>query len=181
MDIKRVEQAVRVILEEVGENPSREGLVETPNRVARYFQEVCSGLNESPPDLKVFTNEEKYNQMITVKDISYYSMCEHHLVTFFGTVAVGYIPTDKYVGLSKIARTVEYFSRKPQVQERLTEEIADYLFDGLKPQGLIVVVKGRHMCVEARGVKKPNTETITSAIRGDIDKQEFLHLLNTTK
>ena len=181
MDIKKVEEAVKVILTEMGEDINREGLIETPNRVARYFQEIGSAIVTEPPNLKVFTNEEEYDQMIVVKEIPYYSICEHHLVTFFGTVAVGYIPNGKYVGLSKVARTVDYFSRKPQVQERLTEEIADYLFKGLEPQGLIVVVKGRHFCMEARGIKKPGAETVTSAIRGDIDKQEFLQLLNTTK
>ena len=177
----RIEEAVKIILEEIGEAVSREGLIETPKRVAKMFLEVCSSLREEPPDLKVFTNEENYNQMVIVKDIPYYSLCEHHLVTFFGTASVGYIPRKKYVGLSKIARTVEYFAKKPQVQERLTEEVADYLFNGLEPEGLIVVVKGRHLCMEARGVKKTGAETVTSAIRGYIDKQEFLHLLNTTK
>ena len=177
----RIEEAVKIILEEIGEDVSREGLIETPKRVAKMFLEVCSSLKEEPPDLKVFTNEENYNQMVIVKDIPYYSLCEHHLVTFFGTASVGYIPRKKYVGLSKIARTVEYFAKKPQVQERLTEEVADYLFNGLEPEGLIVVIKGRHLCMESRGIKKTGAETVTSAIRGYIDKQEFLQLLNTTK
>ena len=181
MNIKRVEEAIKVILEEIGENPEREGLVETPNRVARMYEEICSALHTPPPDLKVFTNEEEYDQMIIVKEIPFYSLCEHHLVTFFGKASVGYIPNGKYVGLSKIAKTVDYFARKPQVQERLTEEIADYLFDGLTPQGLIVVVKARHLCMEARGIKKSGAETVTSAIKGDIDKNEFLQLLDTMK
>lgn len=181
MNIKKVEEAVKVILSEMGEDVDREGLLDTPNRVARYFKETSLALVSDPPNLQAFTNEEEYDQMIIVKDIQFHSMCEHHLVTFFGTASVGYIPNDKYIGLSKIARTVEYFSRKPQVQERLTEEVADYLFDGLDPQGLIVVVKGRHMCMESRGVRKANTETVTSAIRGKIDKQEFLHLIDSTK
>lgn len=179
MDMRKVEDAVRTILTEIGENPDREGLLETPNRVARYYKEVCEGLNIEPPDLKVFTNEEGYDQMIIVRDIPYYSLCEHHLVTFFGTVDVGYIPNGKYVGLSKIARTVTHFSKKPQIQERLTEEVANYLFEGLDPQGLIVVINGRHMCVEARGAKSMGSSTITSAIRGDIDKSEFLKLVNS--
>lgn len=177
MNIQKVEDAVRVLLTELGEDVTREGLVETPNRVARYFQEVCASLRNPAPDLKDFANEEAYDQMVIVKDIPYYSLCEHHLVTFFGTVAVGYIPKDRYVGLSKIARVVEHFARKPQVQERLTQEVANYLFDGLNPEGVIVVVTGRHMCVESRGAKKSGVETVTSAIRGDIDKTEFLNLI----
>lgn len=179
MDVKRVEDAVRVILEEIGEDPDREGLVETPNRVARMFQEVCGSLKNDPPNLKVFENDADYDQMVIVKDIPFYSLCEHHLVTFFGTVSVGYLPKGKVVGLSKIGRTVEYFARKPQLQERLTQEIADYLFDGIQPEGLIVMVKARHMCVESRGVKKPNCPTVTCAIKGRIDKNEFLNLLQT--
>lgn len=181
MDVSRVEQAVRVILEEIGEDPDREGLIETPNRVARMYQEICGSLKEEPPHLKVFTNDAEYNQMVIVKDIPFYSLCEHHLATFFGTVSVGYLPNSKVVGLSKIGRTVEFFAKKPQLQERMTQEIADYLFDGLEPDGLIVMAKARHMCVESRGVKKSNCPTVTCAIKGDIDKQEFLNLLESTK
>lgn len=181
MNVERVEKAVTAILEEIGEDPSREGLVETPNRVARMFQEICSSLNDAPPELKVFTNDAGYDQMVIVKDIPFYSLCEHHLATFFGTVSVGYLPKDKVVGLSKIGRTVEFFSKKPQLQERLTQEIANYLYDGLEPEGLIVMAKARHMCVESRGVKKSNCPTVTCAIKGNIDKQEFLNLLESTK
>jgi len=181
MNMTRVEHAIRVILEEIGEDPDREGLVETPSRVARMFQEICGSLQKEPPALKVFTNDAGYDQMIIVKDIPFYSLCEHHLATFFGTVSIGYLPNGKVVGLSKMGRTVEYFARKPQLQERLTQEIADYLFEGIQPEGLIVMAKARHMCVESRGVKKSNCPTVTCAIKGKIDKQEFLNLLESTK
>jgi len=177
----KISQAIKTILYEVGEDITREGILETPDRVMKMYREIYGGLLSKPPDLKVFTNKEGYDQMIIVKEIPFYSTCEHHLVPFFGMVSVGYIPRGYYVGLSKIARTVEHFSRKPQVQERLTQEIAEYLFGGLQPLGLMTVVKARHLCMEMRGIKKPGAETITSVVLGDIDKDEFLSFLGSVK
>ncbi|HOA84106.1 MAG TPA: GTP cyclohydrolase I [Thermodesulfovibrio thiophilus] len=147
----------------------------------REVQEITKvSIEELEQEQTMYNFEVEENHTYIANDIWVHN-CEHHLVTFFGKASVGYIPNGKYVGLSKIARTIDYFARKPQVQERLTEEIADYLFKGLTPQGLIVVVKARHLCMEARGIKKSGGETVTSAIKGDIDKNEFLQLLDTTK
>jgi GTP cyclohydrolase I len=181
MNEQKVMDSVRTILDEIGDDPEREGILETPKRVMEMYKEVFRGLTDDSPNLKVFTNKDGYDQMIVETDIPYYSYCEHHLVPFFGKAYVGYIPNGKYVGLSKIVRTVDYFARKPQIQERLTEEIADYLFDGLTPQGLIVVVDGRHLCVESRGIKKSGVMTTTSAIRGDIDKSEFFDIISGSR
>ena len=177
MNVEKVEKAVETILDEIGENPDREGLKETPNRVARMYQEVFKGLNEEPPNLKAFTNKDGYDQMIVEDRIPYYSYCEHHLVPFFGEAHFGYVPNGKYIGLSKIVRTVTHFARKPQIQERMTEEIADFLFENLQPHGLMVLIEGRHLCVESRGAKKSGVKTTTSAIRGDFDKTEFFDII----
>ena len=173
----KMEEAVKTILQEMGEDVTREGLRDTPKRVAAMFLEVSESLGQEPPKIALFTNEEKYDQMVTVDKIKYFSMCEHHLVTFFGTVAVGYLPDKKYIGLSKIPRIVKYFASKPQIQEKLTQEIADYLFDTMEPIGLIVVVTGEHMCVGSRGAKQPGVITTTCAIKGNIDKNEFFTLI----
>jgi len=168
-------KAGRRILETVGDNPDREGLVETPARWARAMMEVTRGLREDAPPLKVFESDN--NEMIVQKDIWFYSMCEHHLVPFFGVAHVGYIANGKVVGLSKIARTVEFFAARPQIQEELTSQIADRLYDALNPMGLIVVMEAEHLCMAMRGIKKPGVKAMTSAIRGGIDKPEFFSIL----
>lgn len=173
----RIAELITELLAEIGEDPTRAGVIDTPQRVERMYQEICAGLKEAAPACTAFDNEEHYDQMVIVKDIPFYSLCEHHLVPFFGKAHVGYLPADKYIGLSKIARVVEHYAKRPQVQERLTKQVSDYLFNLLEPAGIIVVLEAEHLCMSSRGVKKPGTKTITSAIEGNIDKGEFLSLL----
>jgi GTP cyclohydrolase I len=169
VDHARIEKAVREILYAIGEDPDRDGLIDTPGRVARAYAEQFSGLNQSPEDVlnKVF--DVDHDEMILVRDIEVYSTCEHHLVPFFGMAHVGYIPNDKgqVTGLSKLARLVDVFARRPQVQERMTSQIADALMRVLDPRGVIVVIECEHLCMTMRGVRKPGAKTITSAVRGD--------------
>ncbi|MGI6066143.1 MAG: GTP cyclohydrolase I FolE [Bacillota bacterium] len=168
MDKEKIERAVREILEAIGENPEREGLVNTPKRVARMFEEIFGGLEEDPTKhLNVQFAEEKHEEMVVVKDIPIYSMCEHHLMPFYGQAHVAYIPKGgKITGLSKLARTVECYAKRPQLQERLTSQVADSIMKVLSPRGVLVVIEAEHMCMTMRGVKKPGSKTITSAVRG---------------
>ncbi|MGI6629026.1 MAG: GTP cyclohydrolase I FolE [Bacillota bacterium] len=168
MDKERIEHAVREILEAIGEDPQREGLVDTPKRVARMYEEIFCGLQEdAKKHLMVQFFDEKHEEMVLVKDIPLYSMCEHHLMPFYGKAHVAYIPRKgKITGLSKLARTVECFAKRPQVQERLTSQIADAIMETLEPRGVLVVIEAEHMCMTMRGVKKPGSATITSAVRG---------------
>ncbi len=166
VDHERIERAVREILAAVGEDPDREGLRETPQRVARMYAELFGGLHEEPREhLKKFFTE-KYDEMVLVRDISFNSMCEHHLLPFMGKVHIGYIPDGRVVGLSKLARVVESISRRPQVQERMTEEIADLLISELKVKGVAVVIEATHTCMTIRGIRKPGSECVTSAMKG---------------
>ena len=166
VDLPRIEKAVREILAAVGEDPDREGLLETPSRVARMYREMFSGLHSEPSEhlQKVFT--EKYDEVVLVRDISFCSMCEHHLLPFTGKAHIGYMPDGKVVGLSKLARVVEGFARRPQVQERLTEQIADLLVNELNAKGVAVVVEATHSCMTIRGVRKPGSLCVTSAMKG---------------
>ncbi len=166
VDHARIEAAVREILVAVGEDPDREGLLETPARVARMYAELFSGLHEDPKVhlQKFFT--EKYDEVVLVRDISFNSMCEHHLLPFMGKTHIGYIPKGKVVGLSKLARVVESVSRRPQVQERMTEEIANLLVSELDAKGVAVVVEATHSCMTIRGVRKPGSLCVTSAMKG---------------
>lgn len=162
-----IEKSVRQILTNIGENPDREGLQRTPDRVARMYQELMAGYHTDPVKLindALFSVD--YNEMVVVKDIDFYSLCEHHLLPFLGKAHVAYIPDKKVVGLSKIPRIVEMFGRRLQVQERMTQQIADFINEVLQPQGVAVVVEGVHMCMMMRGIKKANASMITSAIRG---------------
>ncbi|KPI13049.1 MULTISPECIES: GTP cyclohydrolase I FolE [unclassified Streptomyces] len=169
-DEKRAEAAVRELLIAVGEDPEREGLLETPARVARAYKEIFAGLYQKPEEVLTTTFDLGHDEMVLVKDIEVMSSCEHHLVPFHGVAHVGYIPsTDgKITGLSKLARLVDVFARRPQVQERLTTQIADSLMEILEPRGVIVVVECEHMCMTMRGVRKPGAKTITSAVRGQL-------------
>ncbi|NGO77485.1 GTP cyclohydrolase I FolE [Streptomyces sp. YC504] len=169
-DEKRAENAVRELLIAVGEDPDREGLLETPARVARAYREIFAGLWQKPEDVLTTTFDIGHDEMVLVKDIEVMSSCEHHLVPFHGVAHVGYIPsTDgKITGLSKLARLVDVFARRPQVQERLTTQIADSLMEILEPRGVIVVVECEHMCMTMRGVRKPGAKTLTSAVRGQL-------------
>ncbi|MCL1798971.1 MAG: GTP cyclohydrolase I FolE [Eggerthellaceae bacterium] len=168
MDREKIEQGVRLILEGIGEDPDREGLAKTPHRVAKMYEEIFSGMGEDPRQHFELTFDEHHEEMILVRDIPFYSVCEHHLVPFFGLAHVAYIPRvdGRICGLSKLARLVDVYSRRPQVQERLTSQIADMLVEQLEPQGVIVVMEAEHMCMSMRGVKKPGSKTTTSAVRG---------------
>lgn len=169
---EKIRNAVKDILEAIGEDPTREGLVETPDRVVRMYEEIFSGLNEDASEhLKVIFESEEHEELVIVKDIPFYSYCEHHLVPFFGKAHIGYIPkAGRLTGLSKIARVVETLAKRPQLQERITKEVADIIMRELRPYGVIVVIEAEHMCMTMRGVKKPGSKTITSAIRGVFEK-----------
>ena len=170
VDHDRIAAAVREILIAVGEDPDREGLVETPNRVARAYEEVFAGLHRDPAEVLDVTFDISHEELVLVRDIDLYSTCEHHLVPFHGVAHIGYIPSrqGKVTGLSKLARLVEIYARRPQVQERLTSQIADAIVEHLDPQGVIVVVEAEHLCMTMRGVRKPGASTITSAVRGQL-------------
>ena len=183
MDLPRIERAVREILIAVGEDPDREGLVETPNRVARMYGAVCSGLHRDiSKDIKTFTSDNY--EMILIVDIPFYSMCEHHLLPFHGKAHVVYVPRDgKILGLSKVARIVDTLSRKPQLQERLTSEIADTIQKAVDAMSVCVVLEAEHLCMTMRGVRKPGSKTVTSAMRGGCrsdarTRSEALALIN---
>ena len=170
-DRERIERAVREILIAIGEDPDREGLKDTPRRVAKMYEEVLSGYSDSPENhLVLFT--EKYDEMIIVKDIPIYSMCEHHMLPFFGKAHVAYIPGDsKVTGLSKLARIVDVYAKRLQLQERMTEQIADAIMEKLKARGVMVVIEAQHLCMIMRGVKKPGSYTVTSAVKGVMRKE----------
>ena len=166
IDLARIERAVREILIAVGESPDREGLRDTPARVARMYAELFSGLHEDPREhlRKFFT--EKYDEVVLVRDISFNSMCEHHMMPFMGKTHIGYLPRGRVVGLSKLARVVESVARRPQVQERMTEQIADLLVEELQAKGVAVVIEAVHSCMTVRGVRKPGSVCVTSAMKG---------------
>ncbi len=168
VDKARIARAVREILEAVGEDPDREGLLRTPQRVAEMYEEVFAGLADDPADHLAVTFAADHDEMIMVKDIPLYSMCEHHLVPFLGRAHVAYIPNanGRITGLSKLARLVESYARRPQVQERLTSQIADEIDEKLAPRGVLVVIEAEHLCMSMRGVQKPGATTVTSAVRG---------------
>ncbi|MEL7976538.1 GTP cyclohydrolase I FolE [Isoptericola sp. F-RaC21] len=167
-DAARAEAAVRELLLAVGEDPDREGLRDTPARVARAYQEIFAGLRQEPEDVLTTTFDIGHEEMVLVRDIEVYSTCEHHLVPFHGVAHVGYIPSEdgRITGLSKIARLVEVYARRPQVQERLTTQVADAMVRILEPRGVLVVVECEHLCMSMRGVRKPGSRTVTSAVRG---------------
>jgi GTP cyclohydrolase I len=167
IDQGRIEKAVREILEALGEDPDREGLSDTPGRVARFYAEVFEGIHRDPGEtIDAFFGEEHYQEIVIVREIPFYSMCEHHLVPFHGQAHVGYMPRGRVTGLSKLARLVDGFAKRPQMQERLTAQIADSLCERLDPLGVIVVIEAEHLCMSMRGVRKPGAKTVTSAVRG---------------
>jgi len=181
----KIEEAVKMILEAVGEDINREGLIDTPKRVAKMYTELFNGLHEDPREcLKVNFVTDEHDEMIMVKDISFYSMCEHHLLPFYGTAHLGYLPAGgKIVGLSKLVRVIETVSRRPQLQERLTTQVADAVMEMLAPKGVVVVVEAEHLCMSIRGVKKPGAITVTSAVRGlfrrnPASREEAFSLIN---
>ncbi len=174
IDKEKIETAVRMLLEGMGENPDREGLRETPKRVARMYEEIYGGMTEEARSHLSRTFSVEHNEMVVEKDIVFYSTCEHHLMPFYGKAHVAYIPDGKVVGLSKLARTVEVYARRLQIQEQMTGQIADAVMEYLKPQGVMVLVEAEHMCMTMRGVKKPGSRTVTSAARGVFAKQTAL-------
>jgi len=183
VDLPRIEKAVREILAAVGENPDREGLLETPGRVARMYAELFSGLHQDPGRHLQRVFEETYDEMVLVRDISFNSVCEHHLLPFMGVAHVGYVPNGKVAGLSKLARVVEELSKRPQVQERMTEQVADLMEAELNAKGVVVVLEASHSCMTIRGIRKPGSLTVTSAVRGlfrtnESSRSEAMSLIN---
>ncbi len=175
MDRTKIEQGIRLILEGIGEDPDREGLAETPMRIARMYEELFGGLTEDAAVHLEKTFHVEGGEMVIEKDITFYSMCEHHLLPFYGKAHIAYVPVGQVVGLSKLARTVEVFARRPQVQERMTAQIADALMEHLQCAGAMVVVEAEHMCMTMRGVKKPGSKTVTWAARGVFQENEKLY------
>lgn len=173
-DYEKIRQGVRLLLEGIGEDISREGLLETPDRIARMYEEIYGGLGEDAGVHLSKTFHADNNEMVVEKDITFYSTCEHHLLPFYGKVHIAYIPDGKVVGLSKLARTVEVYARRPQLQERLTGQIADALMEHLKPKGAMVLVEAEHMCMTMRGIKKPGSRTVTIAKRGEFKEDSTL-------
>jgi GTP cyclohydrolase IA len=173
VDQERIERAVREILLAVGEDPDRDGLIDTPARVARMYAEQFAGLRQQPEDVLTTVFDSEHDEIVLVRDIEIYSMCEHHLVPFFGKAHIGYIPNVKgeITGLSKLARLADVYARRPQVQERMTTQIADALMRILEPRGVIVVLECEHLCMSMRGVRKPGATTVTSAVRGIFRKE----------
>ena len=172
-DAARVEAAVHELLLAVGEDPGRDGLKRTPGRVARAYAEQFAGLHVDPSDVLETTFDANHEEMVLVKDIEMYSTCEHHLTPFHGVAHVGYIPNEdgRITGLSKLARLVDLYAKRPQVQERLTSQIADAMVQRLEPRGAIVVIEAEHMCMSMRGIRKPGARTVTSAVRGMFQSQ----------
>ncbi len=184
IDEAGVRAAVAAILKAIGEDPERESLRETPRRMAEMYAELFTGMGKDPKEELTVGYELGHREMVIVRDIPFYSMCEHHLLPFYGVVHIGYIPdaSGRVVGISKLARVVEIVARRPQIQERMTTQIADAIFEGIKPDGVAVVVKAEHLCMVMRGIKKPGSNVITSAIRGAFrqrvaSRTEFLSLI----
>lgn len=174
MDKDKIKQGVKLILEGVGEDVSREGLLETPDRIARMYEEIFAGLTADEGEHLAKRFHVDNNEMVIEKDITFYSMCEHHLLPFYGKAHVAYVPDGKVVGISKLARTVEVFARRPQIQERMTGQIADALMQCLNPKGAIVLIEAEHMCMTMRGIKKPGSKTVTYAARGVFEENKEL-------
>ena len=175
IDNKKIERAIEEILEAIGEDKNREGLKETPQRVAKMFNEIFSGYEEPADDLvKIFNEKYRSDEIIAVTDIPFCSMCEHHMMPFYGKAHLAYIPNGKVTGLSKLARTVEVYSRRPQIQERLTVQIADALERTLDPKGIMVMLEAEHTCMTMRGIKKPGSKTITTVTRGAFTEDKEL-------
>lgn len=172
MNEERIKNAIRVILEEIGEDPDREGLRDTPDRVYRMYKEIFSGIGSDPQDVLTAVFHEQHNELVIVKDIRFYSVCEHHMVPFFGKAHVGYLPDGKIIGLSKIARLVDIVSKRLQLQERMTQMIADAMNQRLEPKGVIVMLEAEHLCMSMRGIKRPGSTTVTIATRGIFDTDE---------
>ena len=182
MDHNKIEQGVRLILEGIGENADRPGLKDTPSRVATMYSQLFAGLKEPVEDLLKPIEGESHDEMVLLKEIAFYSICEHHLLPFIGKASIAYIPDGKITGLSELAKALEYLANRPQVQERLTTQLADIIMKRLKPKGCMVVIDAEHLCLSMRGIKKPGAKTVTSAVRGifrskQSTREEMLELL----
>ncbi|GIN60735.1 GTP cyclohydrolase 1 [Robertmurraya siralis] len=180
----QIEEAVRLILEAVGDDPNREGVLDTPKRVAKMYEEVFQGIHQDPREYFETIFSEDHEELVLVKDIPFYSMCEHHLVPFYGKAHVAYIPRNgRVTGLSKLARAVEAVAKRPQLQERITSTVADAMMEKLEPHGVMIVVEAEHMCMTMRGVKKPGAKTVTTAVRGTLaeDSQARAEILSLIK
>ncbi len=174
IDKEKISQAVTLLLEGIGEDTNREGLRETPERIVRMYEEIFEGMDQNPQELLSKTFAVADSGIVLEKDIVFYSMCEHHLLPFYGKAHIAYLPKDEVVGLSKLARTVEIYARRPQIQEQMTSQIADALMEHLKPQGVMVALEAEHMCMTMRGVKKPGAQTVTVVTRGVFAKEPHL-------
>lgn len=183
MDKKKIEKGIRIVLEGIGENPDRAGIKDTPERVAKLYEEIFSGLHTPTEEILKPIEGESHDEMVLLKDIPFYSMCEHHLLPFIGKAHVAYIPSGgKIVGLSELAKAVEVLAKRPQVQERLTTQLADMIMNKLKPKGAMVIIDAEHLCISMRGVRKPGARTVTSAVRGifrtkESTREELLELI----
>jgi GTP cyclohydrolase I len=182
MDIKKIEEGVKLILEGIGEDSKRPGLKDTPERVAKMYAEIFSGLEKDVEDILKPIEGESHDEMVLLRDIPFYSVCEHHLLPFIGKAHIAYIPAGKIVGLSDLVKTLEHLAKRPQVQERLTSQLANMIMDKLKPKGCMVIIDAEHLCMSMRGIKKPGSRTVTSAVRGifrskQSTKEEMLQLI----
>jgi GTP cyclohydrolase I len=183
MDLKKIEKGVRLILEGIGEDPERSGIKDTPHRVAMMYEEIFAGLKTPSEEILKYIEGESHDEMVLLKDIPFYSVCEHHLLPFIGKAHVAYIPSGgKIVGLSELAKAVEILAKRPQVQERLTTQLVNLIMDRLKPKGAMVIIDAEHLCMSMRGVKKPGSRTVTSAVRGifrtkQSTREELLELI----
>ena len=180
---KKIEEAVKLLLEGIGEDVTREGLKDTPNRIARMYEEIYKGIDEDAGTHLLKTFSVQSNEIVMVKDITFYSTCEHHLMPFYGKAHIAYLPDGEVVGISKLARTVEVFARRPQIQEQLTTQIVDAIMEHLHPQGAMVMIEAEHMCMTMRGVQKPGSRTVTMAKRGCFEEnpamqQYFFEMLH---
>ncbi len=186
MDTKKIEKGVELILEGIGEDRNRPGLKDTPKRLAKMFAEIFSGLKPPEEELLKHIEGETHDEMVLLKDIPFYSMCEHHLLPFIGKAHVAYIPEGKITGLSELVKALEYLAKRPQVQERLTAQLADMIMERLSPKGCMVVIDAEHLCMSMRGIKKPGSRTVTSAVRGIFrtkrsTREEMLELIKSHK
>ena len=186
MDKEKIKKGVKLILEGIGEKTSRDGIKDTPKRVAEMYEEIFAGIEESEKDLLRSIKGESHDEMILIKDIPFYSVCEHHLRPFIGKAHIAYVPAGNIVGLSDLAKALEHFAKRPQVQERLTTQLADFIMKKIKPRGTMVVIDADHLCMSMRGIKKPGSRTVTSAVRGifrtkSSTREEMLQLIKSDK
>lgn len=172
-DKKKIEEAIKLLLEGIGEDVNREGLVDTPERVARMYEELCAGMTQDPKEILSCTFSCDNDDIVIEKDITFYSTCEHHIMPFYGKVHIAYIPNGKVVGISKLARTVEVYARRLQIQEQMTNQIADAISEYLNAKGVLVMVEAEHMCMSARGIKKPGSKTISFAAKGALEDKQL--------